>query len=104
MPDYVLGIYRQLFTLVAHRVTDAQRQIRLDRSNELPGLLESAQTNDWQSFRILDESWFYLGTNHEKVLLQARQQPPERVKHMISQSTYYGRFSRIGLNCGNGLP
>jgi hypothetical protein len=26
------------------------------------------------------------------------------VKHMISQSTYYGRFSRIGLNCGNGLP
>jgi hypothetical protein len=31
----------------------------------------------------LDESWFYLWTIHETVSVQAGQQPPESVKHMI---------------------
>jgi histone-lysine N-methyltransferase SETMAR len=31
----------------------------------------------------LDESWFYLWTRHETVWVQAGQQSPERVKHMI---------------------
>jgi hypothetical protein len=31
----------------------------------------------------LDEFWFYLWMSHETVLVQAGQQPPEMVKHMI---------------------
>jgi histone-lysine N-methyltransferase SETMAR len=30
-----------------------------------------------------DEFWFYLWTSYETVWVQAGQQPPERVKHMI---------------------
>jgi hypothetical protein len=37
--------------------------------------LECAQANDWQSFMTLNESWFYLWTSHEKVWVQAGQQP-----------------------------
>jgi hypothetical protein len=48
-------------------LTDAQWQIRIDWSNELPRLLESAQANEWQSFMTLDEFYFYLWTSHEKV-------------------------------------
>jgi hypothetical protein len=32
---------------IATRLTDAQSQIRIDRSSELLRLLESAQANDW---------------------------------------------------------
>jgi hypothetical protein len=52
---------------VPHHLTDAQGQIRIDRSNELLRFLESAQANDWQIFATLDESWFYLWTSYEKV-------------------------------------
>jgi hypothetical protein len=45
---------------VPHRFTDAQWQIRVDRSNELLRLLEFVQDNDWQNLMTLDESWFYL--------------------------------------------
>jgi hypothetical protein len=78
-----LGFVVKHLHWVPHRLTDAQRQIRIDRSNELIRLLESTQANDWQNFMTLDESWFYLWTIPEKVWVQAGQQPPERVKHMI---------------------
>jgi hypothetical protein len=68
---------------VPHSLTEAQRQIQIDRSIELLRSLESAQANEWQSLMTLDESWFYLSTSHEKVSIQAGQQPPETVKHMI---------------------
>jgi histone-lysine N-methyltransferase SETMAR len=35
----------------------------------------------------LDKSWFYLWTGHEIIWIQACQQPPERVKHMIGDRT-----------------
>jgi hypothetical protein len=68
---------------VPHSLTEAQRQIQIDWSIELLRCLESAQANEWQSIMTLDESWFYLWTIHETVWVQAGQQPPERVKHMI---------------------
>jgi hypothetical protein len=45
-----------IYTGLAIRVTDAQREIRIDQSNELLRLLESAQADDWQNFMTLDES------------------------------------------------
>jgi hypothetical protein len=70
------------------RLTDAQWQIRIDQSNDLLRLLESAQANDWQSFMTLDEFCFYLLTSHKKIWVQAGQQLFERVKHMIWQATH----------------
>jgi histone-lysine N-methyltransferase SETMAR len=69
-----------------HSLIEAQRQIRIDQSIELLRRLESAQANDWQRFMTLDEFWFYLWTSHEIVWVQAGQQPPEMVKHMIGDS------------------
>jgi histone-lysine N-methyltransferase SETMAR len=66
-----------------HSLIEAQRQIRIDRSIELLRRLESAHANEWQSIMTLDESWFYLWTSHETVCIQAGQQPPEMVKHMM---------------------
>jgi hypothetical protein len=68
---------------VPHSLTEAQRQIGIDRSIELLKRLESAQANKWQSIMTLDESWFYLWTSHETVWIQAGEQSPEIVKHMI---------------------
>jgi hypothetical protein len=62
-----LDLPSSIYIGLAIRLTNAQRQIRIDRSNELLRLLESAQANDWQSFVTLDESWFYLWTSHEKI-------------------------------------
>jgi hypothetical protein len=81
--DWILGIYRQALALGPSRLTDVQRQIRTDRSIELLRLLESAQANNWQSFMTFDESWFYLCTSQEIVWVQAGQEPPERVRHVI---------------------
>jgi hypothetical protein len=50
---------------IPHSLTEAQPQIRIDRSIELLRRLESAQANEWQSIMTLDESWFYLWTSHE---------------------------------------
>jgi hypothetical protein len=47
-----LGLIVQHLHSVPHLLTDAQRQIRIDQSNELVRLLESVQANDWQSFMI----------------------------------------------------
>jgi hypothetical protein len=69
-----LGFVVKHLHWVLHRLTDAQRQIWIDRSNELLILLESARANDWQSFMTLNESWFYLWTSHEKIWFQAGQQ------------------------------
>jgi hypothetical protein len=78
-----LGFVVKHLHWIPHSLTDAQRQNWIDQSKELFRLLEFAQANDWESLMILDKSWFYLGTIHEIVLLQAGQQPPDRVKHMI---------------------
>jgi hypothetical protein len=65
--DESLGFVIKHLHWVPHRLTEAQRQIRIDRSIELLRLLESAQANDWQIFTALDESWFYLWTSHDIV-------------------------------------
>jgi hypothetical protein len=51
-----LGFVVEYLHWVPHSLTEAQRQIRIDRSIELLRRLESAQANEWQSFMTLDES------------------------------------------------
>jgi hypothetical protein len=51
-----LGLLSSIYIGLAMRLADAQWQIWIDWSNELPKLLESAQANNWQSFMTLDKS------------------------------------------------
>jgi hypothetical protein len=81
--DRVLGFVVKHLHWVPHCLTDIQRQIRVDRSNELFRLLGPLQYNGWQNLMTMDESWFYLWTGHEIVWVQVCQPSPERVKHMI---------------------
>jgi hypothetical protein len=62
-----LGLVVKHLHWVPHSLTEAQGQIRIDRSIELLRLLESAQANEWQSFMTLNEFWFYLWTSYETV-------------------------------------
>jgi histone-lysine N-methyltransferase SETMAR len=78
-----LGFVVKHLHWVPQSLTEAQWQIRIDRSIELLRRLESAQANDWQSTMILDGYWSYFWTSHEIIWVQADQQPPERMKHMI---------------------
>jgi hypothetical protein len=54
----------------------------------------------------LDESWFYLWTKHEIVWLQAGQQPPDRVKHMIGDRKMMVTivWNPHGFHFVDGLP
>jgi hypothetical protein len=78
-----LGFVVKHLHWIPHGLTEAQWQIRIDWSIELLRRLEPAQANEWQSIMTLDSSWFYLWTSHETLWIQASQQPPEMVKHMI---------------------
>jgi hypothetical protein len=62
-----LGFVVKHLHWVPHSLTEAQPQIRFDRSIELPRCLEYVQANEWQSILTLDEFWFYLWTSHEIV-------------------------------------
>jgi hypothetical protein len=55
-----LGFVVKHLHWIPHSLTEADWQMRIDRSIELHRRLESAQANEWQNFKTLDESWFYL--------------------------------------------
>jgi hypothetical protein len=101
-----LGFFVKHLRWVPHRSSDDQRKIRVDRSNELLRLLLSLQANDWQSLMTLNESWFYLSTSHEIVWLQADQEPPESVKHMIEDRKMMVTivWNPQGFHLIDGLP
>jgi hypothetical protein len=41
------------------------------------GELCSIKHHGWQFIVILDESWFYLATNHEQLWLRFEEKPPK---------------------------
>jgi transposase len=45
--------------------------------------LRSIEHHGWQFFITLDESWFYLLTDHEQTWFRIEEQPPERPTHII---------------------
>jgi hypothetical protein len=45
--------------------------------------LRSIEYQGWQFIITLDESWFYLSTDHEQIWLHVEEQLPERQRHAI---------------------
>jgi hypothetical protein len=64
-------------------LTDPQKPQRVTLSNQRLLELLSIKHHGWHFVITLDESWFYLSTDHEQIWLQADQEPPERAKHTI---------------------
>jgi histone-lysine N-methyltransferase SETMAR len=47
--------------------------------------LPSIGPHGWQFIITLDESWFYLSTDHEQIWLRVEGHPPERPRHTIQE-------------------
>jgi ABC-type uncharacterized transport system YnjBCD substrate-binding protein len=52
-------------------------------SQELLSMLERQKQRSWHDIVTLDESWFYLNTNHELIWLQPDGEIPERERRTI---------------------
>jgi hypothetical protein len=64
-----------------HTFTPTQETERATLSIELLRQLRSIEHHGWQFIISLNESWFYLSTDHEQIGLRAEEQPPERPRH-----------------------
>jgi hypothetical protein len=53
----------------------------------------------WQFIITLDESWFYLSTDHEHIWHCPEEQPPERPSHSIQRQIFAGDcIESIGIS------
>jgi hypothetical protein len=68
---------------IHHRLSDDQKTIRVNLSRELLRVLQKQQTRAWHNILTLDESWFYLCTDHERILLTSEQPVPDRERHIM---------------------
>jgi AraC-like DNA-binding protein len=66
-----------------HRLAPGQKAKWVALSRELLSMLDREETRDWRNIITLDESWFYLCTDHELIWLAPGRMVPERERHMI---------------------
>jgi hypothetical protein len=78
-----LGFVVKHLRWIPHNLTATPQVQRVTLANEL--LLELCLIKDrgWKFSITLDESWFYLVTDHEQIWLRPEETPPERAKHTI---------------------
>jgi hypothetical protein len=50
-------------------------------------MLEIQQVRCWHNIVTLDESWFYLSTDHEMIWIQSDEKLPEKERHTIQSKT-----------------
>ena len=81
---YVMGWSLKHLRWIPHKLTDEQKQRRVEKSNELLILLRSVFHQSMDYVVTLDESWFYLSTDYEQIWLPRGIDPPERERKMIS--------------------
>jgi hypothetical protein len=69
-----------------HRLTTAQKSNRAELSQQLLSMLEIQRVRFWHNIVTLDESWFYLSTDHEMIWLQSDEKVPEMERHIIQSN------------------
>jgi hypothetical protein len=72
-----LGFVVKRRRCVPHSLPDPQKASRVFLANQLLGELRSVKHHDWELSVTLDESWFYLATNHEQLWLRFEEKPPK---------------------------
>ena len=75
-----MGFVMKHLRWVPHNLSDDQKQMRVDKSNDLLQLLNSMKHHSWKNIVTLDESWFYLTTDYESIWLPPEEAPPTRKK------------------------
>jgi hypothetical protein len=69
--------------LGSHTIAPTHKTEHVTLSIELLRQLWSIEHHGWQFIITLDESWFYLATDHEQIWLRVEEHPPERPRHII---------------------
>jgi hypothetical protein len=91
---------------VPHTLTPTQKTEPATLSIELLRQLRSIEHHSRQFIITLDESWFYLSTDHEQIRLRVEEQPPERPRHTIqdSEMTVAIAWNPLGFHLFDALP
>lgn len=78
-----LGFHVRHLRWIPHRLSHSQKSDRVELSRQLLSMLEIQQVRSWHDIVTLDESWFYLCTDHEMIWLQSDEKVPERERPTI---------------------
>jgi histone-lysine N-methyltransferase SETMAR len=78
-----LGFLVHHLRWVPHLWSQSQKENRARLSRELLTILQQQQQRSWHDIVTLDESWFYLNTDHELIWLQPDAEIPERERHTV---------------------
>jgi hypothetical protein len=65
-----------------HWIPIGFQTIRVNLSREILRVLQRQQARGWHNILTLDESWFYLSTDDERIWLTPEQPVPDRERHM----------------------
>jgi hypothetical protein len=77
------GFVERHLRCVPHALLDAQKGERVNLFRQLLRTLEVQRGRAWHDIVTLDQSWFYLSTDHEFVWLPRDEKVPERERHTI---------------------
>jgi hypothetical protein len=101
-----LGFVVKHLRWVPHSLTDDQKGERVALSKQLLRELCSIKRHGWQFIITLDESWFYLATDHEQIWLRSEEQPPERPRYTIQDPKMMLTigWNPLGFHVLNSLP
>jgi histone-lysine N-methyltransferase SETMAR len=73
---------------IPHVLTEQQKRIRVSNSEQLLAIFQEQQGSSWRDFVTLEESWFYLRTDHERIWLAPGRTPPGRERHTIQSPKF----------------
>jgi MoxR-like ATPase len=62
-----LGFLVRHLRWILHALTEGQKRIRVSNSERFLAILQEQQGSSWRDFVTLDESWFYLHIDHERI-------------------------------------
>jgi hypothetical protein len=91
---------------IPHTLTPTQKTERATLSIELLCQLRSIEHQSWQFMMTIDESWFYLSTNHEQTWLRLEERAPEKPRHTIQDPKIMVVIARspLGFHLLDALP
>jgi hypothetical protein len=83
-----LGFLVRHLRWILHVLTEQHKRIRVSDSEQLLAILQEQQGSSWRDLVPLDESWFYVHTDHERIWLAPGETPPDRKRHTIQSPKF----------------
>jgi histone-lysine N-methyltransferase SETMAR len=101
-----LGFVVKHLHWVPHSINGAHKDQRAIMAKHLLYMLRSIKHQGWKFIVSIDESWFYLSTDHEQIWLRPDQAPPERPRHTIQDKKLMVTivWNPLGFHIINALP